>query len=264
MAENPNKISQIQVGTVTYDICDATARNDLSFLAKSFEIDPNNADKSLNINATNPVATGEWCEIFRVGTQTDLNNTSVGNEHSNAYISVRKDTNNQAYGNFGLLLRDDADNSRTWNNISFRINNDKTREITVSDPTAWRKALGLGTTAPGTVLWSGKYYMTAGQTINLNANISTCPSGVVLHWQPYADGEALSYNHNYTFIPKNYPFAQGLCVMLIGNGMNNIGYKYIYIHNNQIGGNDLNDDTGTSSGITFNNKYWVLTQVTAV
>lgn len=26
MAENPNKISQIQVGDITYDICDATAR----------------------------------------------------------------------------------------------------------------------------------------------------------------------------------------------------------------------------------------------
>lgn len=28
MAENPNKISQIQVGTITYDICDATAREE--------------------------------------------------------------------------------------------------------------------------------------------------------------------------------------------------------------------------------------------
>lgn len=30
MAENTNKISQIQVGTVTYDICDATARGKLN------------------------------------------------------------------------------------------------------------------------------------------------------------------------------------------------------------------------------------------
>lgn len=30
MAENPNKISQIQVGTITYDICDATVRGLLS------------------------------------------------------------------------------------------------------------------------------------------------------------------------------------------------------------------------------------------
>jgi hypothetical protein len=136
MAENPNKISQIQVGTVTYDICDATARNDISILTDSFEIDPNSADKSFNINTANPVSVGDWAEVFRIGTKTDLNNTSLGNEHSNAYISIKQNRANQVYANFGLIRRDDTDDSNTANTISLRINDDKTREVTVSDQTA--------------------------------------------------------------------------------------------------------------------------------
>jgi hypothetical protein len=40
--------------------------------------------------------------------------------------------------------------------------------------------------------------------------------------------------------------------------------KALRIYDNRIVGDDSNDDTGTASGITFDNKYWVLTQVIAV
>lgn len=36
MAENPNKISQVQIGSTTYDICDAVARNGTLFSQQEF------------------------------------------------------------------------------------------------------------------------------------------------------------------------------------------------------------------------------------
>lgn len=36
MAENPNKISQVQIGSTTYDICDAVARNATLYTEQTF------------------------------------------------------------------------------------------------------------------------------------------------------------------------------------------------------------------------------------
>lgn len=246
MAENPNKISQIQIGSVTYDICDAIARNH-TIIDDDYVIVDN------NFPTTNETKTYGGTKGFYVHDSTGeirIGLKPVSYEDGRQGVSVVT----------GRKIND----SNIYNEVFLGIKPDGSRTVRLSEAAPWRTALELGTTAPGTVLWSGAWYMAGNQTANLSADITTCPSGVVLHWQPYADGNSLAYNHNYTFIPKNYPFTQGLSVMLIGNGMNNLGCKYVYIHNNKIDGNDLNDDTGTSSGITYNNKYWVLTQVIAV
>jgi hypothetical protein len=51
---------------------------------------------------------------------------------------------------------------------------------------------------------------------------------------------------------------------LCNSGFANVGIKALRIYDNRIEGIDSNDDTGTASGITFDNKYWVMTQVIAV
>lgn len=130
-----------------------------------------------------------------------------------------------------------------------------------------RSALGFGTTAPGTVLWSGGAYMHGTQTINLSANVTSCPTGIALHWQAYADNTVQNYDHVYQFVPKTHVAAssgKGCAQLLTNSSAGTIGHKYVYVHDNKIDGNANNYGTDTASGITFNNSYWVLTQVIAV
>lgn len=119
-------------------------------------------------------------------------------------------------------------------------------------------------TVPGTVLWSGGYYMTSSHTANLSHNISTCPTGIVLHFQPYTSSTVQNYYHQYCFVPKTTSFAAIHNFTLCTTGFTKVGMKALRIYDNRIVGDDVNDDTGTASGITFANNYWVMTQVIAV
>lgn len=119
-------------------------------------------------------------------------------------------------------------------------------------------------TPAGTILWSGGYYMTASHTANLSHNISTCPTGVVLHFQPYTSSTVQNYYHQYCFVPKTTSFGAIHNFTLCNTGFAKVGMKALRIYDNRIVGDDTNDDTGTASGITFANNYWVMTQVIAV
>jgi hypothetical protein len=117
-------------------------------------------------------------------------------------------------------------------------------------------------TVPGTILWSGAYYMTSSHIANLTYNISTCPTGIVLHFQPYTSSTIRDYYHNYVFVPKVH--ATGISVHMCAPNFQNMGTKYLYVYDNRIVGNDNNNKSGTNSGITYNNAFWVMTQVIAV
>jgi len=123
-------------------------------------------------------------------------------------------------------------------------------------------------TVPGTVLWSsGGYYMTSNHTATLAYNVSTCPTGIVLHFQPYTSSTVQNYFHQYCFVPKTTVTASAGAVhnfTLCNSGFAKVGIKALRVYDNRIVGDDSNDDTGTASGITFDNKYWVMTQVIAV
>ena len=154
--------------------------------------------------------------------------------------------------------------SNVTNGLQLYITENGARGIAVSDSAAWRSALWLGTTAPGTILWSGAIYMTGGHTVNLSHNISTCPSGVLLHWQPYSNGAAQNWGHEFTFIPKTQHNGAGCMARLATSKFGVVGTKYFYVSDNKITGNNDNNASGTANGIKYNNGYWVLTQVIAV
>lgn len=117
-------------------------------------------------------------------------------------------------------------------------------------------------TVPGTVLWSGTYYMTESHTANLAYNISTCPTGIVLHFQPYTSSTLRDYNHVYYFVPKVHSL--GISVPIAAPKFSSVATKYLYVYDNRIVGHADNIATGTSNGITYNNGAWVMTQVIAV
>lgn len=120
------------------------------------------------------------------------------------------------------------------------------------------------------ILWGpDNYYMTGGQTINLSQKVSEQKNGIILVWQAYVNGEPQFYDFNYTFIPKHHTLVfpgRGVSCFLNNSTGAKIGTKYVYVHNDKIEGNNVNDDgeTNRAGGITTINNYWVLTYVLGV
>ena len=130
--------------------------------------------------------------------------------------------------------------------------------------------LGINILTDNQVLWGpGYYYMTANHIINLSQKVSEQQHGIVLVWQAYVDGTVQTYDFNFTFIPKwqvSVNPGRGVGCFLTNSTAAKIGTKYVYVHDDRIEGNNVNDDGATKrgSGITTTNNYWVLTHVIGV
>lgn len=128
----------------------------------------------------------------------------------------------------------------------------------------WHKVYG----GQGTILWSGAFFMNGSQTINLSEPVSMQSSGIVLVFSRYSSSTAQNYHWNSFFIHKAWVKAhasQGHQFFMTTDGkFSVIASKYLYIHNDKIGGNDNNEATGTANGITYNNAGFVLRYVIGV
>lgn len=126
----------------------------------------------------------------------------------------------------------------------------------------------LTSNIPNRVLWSGTLYMTSGHQPSFSGIVSDQPNGIVLCWSAYSNGTAYNYDWIYTFIPKSHVIYQsggsGVGTVLTTADFGAVGTKYVYVYNDHLVGNDKNDDTGTSNGITYRNNYWVLRYVLGV
>lgn len=117
------------------------------------------------------------------------------------------------------------------------------------------------------VLWSGAWYMNASQSAPLSEAVSAQAHGIVLAWSAYADGTAQNYDWRYQFVPKHHVTAHGgagVTTIMATATFGRVGSKYVYVGNTAIDGNANNNQTGTASGITYNNAHWVLRYVIGV
>ena len=117
------------------------------------------------------------------------------------------------------------------------------------------------------VLWTGAYMMTASHVANLSQNVSAQVNGIVLVLSAYSNGQAQNYQWVTHYIPKWVVSAHsgaGVCVQCSTVGFSKVGCKYLYVYDGRITGNADNDNTGTASGITYDNHYWVLRAVIGV
>lgn len=120
------------------------------------------------------------------------------------------------------------------------------------------------------VLASPCYYMNGNQTVELSESVSSQKNGIILHWQAWdtTKNETVNSDHAYFFVPKKHVASynnSGVNMMMATATLNIVGAKYIYVSDTSVRGNDNNSQTGTgTSGIKFNNKYWVLAQVLGV
>lgn len=96
------------------------------------------------------------------------------------------------------------------------------------------------------VLFSGNLYMNEKQNAILKEKVSEQKHGIVLIFSAYRDGEAKDWDYSFTFIPKAYiNLANGsgtFHAMGGANGLNNT--KYIYIYDDKLVGNKVNNNDG--------------------
>lgn len=117
------------------------------------------------------------------------------------------------------------------------------------------------------VLWSGAWYMTAGHTAQLSELVSKQPTGIVLVFSAYSDGEAKDIHFSCHYIPKhmvsNHSSVGYNCPLSTAD-FSFVGTKLLFIANTHITGHECNNQTGTNNGITYANNHWVLRYVIGV
>lgn len=113
------------------------------------------------------------------------------------------------------------------------------------------------------ILWQGAYHMNDSQNINLNANITRQLSGAVFVWSYYDGVSALDHDFTYFFVPKSHiekSPGDGIRMSDPYLGM----MKHLYVNNGIVSGHANNDSSGTTNGIAWDNKNYVLRYVIGV
>lgn len=119
------------------------------------------------------------------------------------------------------------------------------------------------------LLWQGAWDMDSNplKTITLSSPVSSQKSGIVLVWSYYEASTAQNVNMTLTFIPKKFVelySGGGVTTTLIGPSATNFASKIVYVTDTTIVGSGSNINHGTNSGITYDNRKYVLRAVIGV
>lgn len=124
----------------------------------------------------------------------------------------------------------------------------------------------------GKILWTGSYYMQAGQTATFSEPLSQQQSGIVLVFSRYANSTAQDYQYSCHFVPKQLvtaalaagQTAAGVAVTMATSKYEYIAGKYLRVTETGVSGDETNTATGTSNGITYNNGSFALRYIIGV
>lgn len=121
----------------------------------------------------------------------------------------------------------------------------------------------------GKLLWQGGYYMSASQTVTLPEPVSAQNNGIVLVFSRYSSSTVRDYHFNHAFVHKMFvklhPGVGSSFTMTTDGSFSVMATKYLYIHDDRIDGNAINEAAGTgTSGIKYENNGFVLRYVIGV
>lgn len=130
---------------------------------------------------------------------------------------------------------------------------------------AWLPVYKGGT---GRVLWTGAHFMNGSQSAPLSELVSNQPNGVVLIFSTYENNATNDFQWVSHFVPKELLTlggTGGFTVNLAEPNFARVSTKYLYLKDDRIDGNALNQNAGTAaSGITFDNRAFVLRYVIGI
>ena len=138
---------------------------------------------------------------------------------------------------------------------------DVTTCSTESDKDWKLKAIYSGCTP---VLAAATVWPNASQTVTLSMPVSVQPHGIVVEFAPYKDSKAQTYGYVTFFVPKARANGNSMCFTIFGLNFEAPCFKWLYVHDTKIVGNDMNTQKGSNNGITYNNTKYVLTKVYGV
>lgn len=124
----------------------------------------------------------------------------------------------------------------------------------------------------GKILWTGSLLLTAGETITFSEPMSRQQSGVVLVFSRYTSGTARDYYYSCHFIPKHLvtaatnagQTAAGVAITMATSQFEYIAGKYVRVTETGVTGDETNNASGTTNGITYNNGGFALRYVIGV
>ena len=242
---------------------------------KKYVFQFNVVDKLMNVNSAEMSARAlpvfDWSENdfnFNVPVTSTANISAVN--LSGSWEGYANDLSNTMSNPTEMLVLNGTNIQKATINYN-NLSNKPSINGVVLEGNKTSKDLGIDIPTDNQVLWGGTdyYYMTANHIINLSQKVSEQKNGIVLVWQAYVNGAPQFYDFNYTFVPKHHILIHngaGVTCWLSNSTAKIIGTKYVYVHNDRIEGNNVNDDgaTNRASGITTTNNYWVLTYVLGV
>jgi hypothetical protein len=118
------------------------------------------------------------------------------------------------------------------------------------------------------VLWTGALFMNGNQSAPLSEKVSAQPNGVVLIFSTYENNAANDFQWVSHFVPKELLTlggTGGFTVSLAEPNFARMSTKYLYLKDDRIEGNALNQAAGTAaSGIIYDNRAFVLRYVIGV
>lgn len=199
--------------------------------ADSYDILVTVTDKLDNSSVQKSIATAA---VFMHWSKTGV---GIGKFHENGRLDVAGDilssgkmiATGDVYSNGALLLPAASDS--------------ETLSRTIVNKAVTPKS--LFSSSDTKVLWTGGLLMTGGHTAMLSELVTDQRHGIILVWSGYSSGTVRDYSWVYTYIPKahveRHPGAGINCTISTPLGTD---YKYIYVNNNSLTGNDRN--TGTA------------------
>lgn len=112
------------------------------------------------------------------------------------------------------------------------------------------------------ILWNDYYYMQGNHVVNLSEKVSEQENGIVLVFSGYSDGQPKNWNWSSHFISKKeVELSNGGGRFFIGGGTQGLScFKYIYIYDDRLEGNDCN----ILQNGTYDNKGCVLRYVIGI
>lgn len=223
-------------------------------------------------------------------TVLSINNISIKSNGFNTAVNGKPTMSNgkiSMYGGTGFELKVPSYYSDDLTKV--RLNNYIRKSVELTDdgweigPSLYTPHLAVDSAVIGGVVHSGKnkelwsggssgLWMDNTETIKLSSKISEMPHGIVLAWSACtstgSQWVAQNWGFDYVFIPKyhvSWKNGGGVDVMLGNAQGDHIACKYLYVSDDSINGHQKNGaDSYTSSGVTFQPRYFVLRAVIGV